>query len=66
MSETTRQHKAQSPVTVSCAVITVSDTRTWETDKGGELLQHLLLEASHRVVAREIIRDEPRTMRETL
>lgn len=44
---------------VGCAIITVSDTRTLETDRSGQILQTLLLEAQHRVVARGIIPDEP-------
>lgn len=32
-------HRDQEPMTVSCSVITVSDTRTAETDKSGQLMQ---------------------------
>ena len=40
-------------------IITVSDTRTPETDSGGALLAELLERAGHPVVGREIARDEP-------
>lgn len=46
-------------ITVNCAVITVSDTRTPETDKSGQLIQKLLLDANHQVGAYRIIPDEP-------
>jgi len=43
---------------VAFAVITVSDTRTPETDTGGALLRDLLIEAGHTVVHRSICRDD--------
>jgi molybdenum cofactor biosynthesis protein B len=44
---------------VPSAVLTVSDTRTLETDSGGALAVELLEGAGHPVVRREIVRDEP-------
>lgn len=40
-------------------VITVSDTRSLETDTGGGLVVELLEAAGHEIAAREIVRDEP-------
>ena len=37
MSQSTTQHRCESPKSVRCAVVTVSDTRTLETDRGGQL-----------------------------
>lgn len=51
-------HPIPRDITVSCAVITVSDTRTKETDKSGQLLQGMLLNAGHAIAAYTIIRDE--------
>jgi molybdenum cofactor biosynthesis protein B len=53
------QHEKQGPQHVRCAVITVSDTRTQETDTGGQSVIHHLTAAGHQVVAREIIPDDP-------
>ena len=39
-------------------VLTVSDTRTLETDSGGARVAELLAAAGHAVVAREIVRDD--------
>lgn len=47
-------------------VITVSDTRTPETDTGGRLLAEMLEGAGHRVVGREIVPDEPAAIRAAL
>ena len=44
-------------------VITVSDTRTPETDTGGALLAERLAEAGHPVLGREIVPDEPEAIR---
>ena len=63
MSQVVAEHRASSPQEVACAVITVSDTRTLETDTGGQLLCELLAAAGFRVAAREIIADDPVMMR---
>ncbi len=43
---------------LTCAVLTVSDTRTAETDSSGDLLVSLLEGAGHRLVERAIDRDD--------
>ena len=43
---------------VNIAVFTISDTRTLEDDKSGDLLVELSEIAGHKVVKREIIKDE--------
>jgi molybdenum cofactor biosynthesis protein B len=62
-SQSTAQHRSQSPQSVRCAVITVSDTRTLETDRGGQLVVQLLEAAGHTVAAREIVPDDPHRLR---
>jgi molybdenum cofactor biosynthesis protein B len=52
-------HHAQRREHVACAIITVSDTRTPDTDTSGARIRALLEEAGHRVVAYEILPDEP-------
>src|SRR5690349_5076929 len=42
-----------------CAVVTVSDTRTPETDKSGRRIQELLAAAGHSITRYEIVPDEP-------
>jgi molybdenum cofactor biosynthesis protein B len=60
------QHRSTAPPAVSCAVITVSDTRTLETDTGGQAIVDLLTAGGHAIVGRHIIRDEPGPMRALL
>ena len=51
------KNKARGPVAV--AIVTVSDTRTPETDVNGQYLRQQLAAAGHAVVAYRLIRDEP-------
>lgn len=66
MSQVPDQHRREAPKRVNSAVITVSDTRTLETDTGGRTAVDLLTEAGHPVLRREIIPDHPPRMRELL
>jgi molybdenum cofactor biosynthesis protein B len=59
-SQSTAQHRCESPKNVRCAVVTVSDTRTLETDRGGQLIVELLAAAGNTVSDRRIVRDDPR------
>jgi molybdenum cofactor biosynthesis protein B len=66
MTATHEEHKAQGPASVRCAVITVSDSRTLETDTGGQTLIDFLTAAGHTVTHRKIIPDEPGRMQPLL
>src|SRR5262245_48077454 len=59
-------HHAGSDFSVRCAVLTVSDTRTVQTDQGGPTCERLLNQFGHRVVDRAIVRDEPDQIRARL
>lgn len=56
---TSMPHPDLELISVNCAVITVSDTRSSESDRSGQLMQKLLIEAGHQVGAYQIIKDEP-------
>lgn len=45
-------------VPLNIAVLTVSDTRTFETDTSGELLASRAVEMGHRLVARTLLKDD--------
>jgi molybdenum cofactor biosynthesis protein B len=45
-------------------VLTISDTRTAETDTSGDAIAQALTSAGHEVVGRRIVRDDPATVRE--
>ena len=58
MSESVEQHRGASPDKLNVAVLTISDTRTPETDTGGNAIVELMQEAGHEVSRREIVRDD--------
>ena len=66
MSESVRGHREAAPESVRVAVLTISDTRTRETDTGGDVVEETMRGAGHEVVAREIVRDEATGIRTTL
>ena len=64
MAETA--HAKRSLETVSCFVVTVSDTRDRASDRSGALIKRLLEEDGHKVAGYEIVRDEPEDIRALL
>ncbi len=57
--EARHHHRTAAPASVGAVVVTVSDTRTLETDTGGALVASELEAAGHRVIERCIVKDEP-------
>ena len=57
------EHRARGTRSVGCAIVTVSDTRTAETDTSGAVTRDLLVQAGHRIVAQAILPDEPDRVR---
>ncbi len=53
------EHKSQAPSSIACYVLTVSDTRTPDTDSSGRALRELIEAGPHRVTGHHIVRDEP-------
>jgi molybdenum cofactor biosynthesis protein B len=53
------QHKSDIVTSVPTAVLTISDTRTPETDKSGALIRESLESAGHPVVHYAILKDDP-------
>jgi molybdenum cofactor biosynthesis protein B len=58
------EHRSEAPSSVRCMIVTVSDTRTEETDKSGQLMRQLLEEAGYSIVAYRIVKDEYEQIRE--
>ncbi len=52
-------HRDQAPRQVRAAILTISDTRTLETDSSGQFLLESLEAAGHLVSAREVVQDNP-------
>jgi molybdenum cofactor biosynthesis protein B len=59
MDTTPREHKSHAPKSIACFVLTVSDSKTPETDTSGALIRELLAAGGHAVAGAAIVRDEP-------
>ncbi|HLL50929.1 MAG TPA: MogA/MoaB family molybdenum cofactor biosynthesis protein [Thermomicrobiales bacterium] len=59
-------HRADAPDSVRCAVLTVSDTRSPDSDTSGTLIRETLKFSGHSVVDYRIVPDEPDQIREIL
>ena len=58
-----KPHPDKEGVMLQCVVITVSDTRTEETDKSGQLIKELLIDSAHEIAAYGIVKDEPQAIK---
>lgn len=52
------EHKAHAPRNLTFAIVTVSDTRTLETDESGRTIESLLRGAGHTIAGRVVVKDE--------
>jgi molybdopterin adenylyltransferase len=66
LSESVHRHRDSAPDTVRVAVLTISDTRTPETDTGGDTIDELMRGAGHEVVERDIVGDDATRIRTEL
>jgi molybdenum cofactor biosynthesis protein B len=57
------EHRARGPRAVRCAVITVSDSKSEATDRGGPEVRGALSRAGHETAWSSIVRDEPAAIR---
>jgi len=57
-SSTPQEHKETAPHSVPCAVVTVSDSKTEATDRGGPTIRASLEKAGHGVAWSRVVRDE--------
>ncbi len=60
------EHRAAGPEAIKVALLTISDTRTPETDTSGDYLAEVLTTGGHVVVDRVIVKDEADSIRATL
>ena len=60
------EHKARAPQSVRCFILTISDTRTEDTDTSGRAIADLLVASGHQVAGRTIVKDDPDLVRGTI
>lgn len=58
-----KDHREQAEQCLTVAILTVSDTRTFENDLGGNLIQSLLEQAGHQISERRIVKDQSQAIR---
>jgi molybdenum cofactor biosynthesis protein B len=62
MSHSVSEHRADAPQVLNLAIMTVSDTRTIDTDTSGALIVAMAEAGGHRILERVIVPDEPDRM----
>lgn len=60
------EHRADTPSAICCFLLTISDTRTADTDASGDALQALLIARGCTIGGRRIVRDEPAMVRDLI
>ena len=60
------EHRKKSDISAAVAVVTLSTSRSLDTDKSGDLIQQLLEERGHRTPIRKLIPDSRSVLRATL
>jgi molybdenum cofactor biosynthesis protein B len=58
-SSTAKKHRVEGPKSVTAAIVTVSDTRTYKTDESGRLIEEQLIAKGHKVVRHGLCLDDP-------
>ena len=66
MSHEAHHAEADAYTKLRCAVITISDTRTEETDRSGGLMQVRLEKAGHETVIYRIVPDNPAMIKDVM
>ena len=61
-----QEHRATSPKAVRAFVITISDSRTRETDTSGDAICSLLTDAGHELLGRTLVKDDPERVKEAI
>jgi molybdenum cofactor biosynthesis protein B len=59
-------HRAAAPDSVRCAVLTISDTRTEDTDTSGGVIRDMLRLTGHKVADYQIVPDDPEIIQRML
>ena len=59
-------HRTQGPHSIRCFILTVSDTRTEQTDTSGRAIADLLGQAGHVVPGRTLVKDDAALVRNAI
>ena len=53
------EHKARGKKSIRCFVITVSDTRSEDTDSSGQIIRSMMEAKEHQIAGYRIVKDQP-------
>ena len=56
------EHRKQAPESVTCAVLTISDSRTEEDDESGKILRQKLEQNGHQVISHSILKNDGKAL----
>jgi molybdenum cofactor biosynthesis protein B len=59
-------HKEQATDAVTCAILTISDTRTQAEDKSGAIIKEILADTGHEVGFYQVVPDDAEQIRELI
>jgi molybdenum cofactor biosynthesis protein B len=66
LADSVAEHRKKSGINAGVAVITLSTSRSLETDQSGDIIQQMLEKSGHRVPVRKVIPDSRNVLRATL
>jgi len=66
LADSVAEHREKSKLSAGVAVITLSTSRSLDSDKSGDVLQELLEAGGHQVLVRKVIPDSRTVLRATL
>jgi molybdopterin adenylyltransferase len=66
LANSVAEHREKSNISADVAVVTLSTSRSLDTDKSGDIIQEMLEENGHRVHVRKVIPDSRNVLRATL
>ncbi|MCL2140805.1 MAG: molybdenum cofactor biosynthesis protein MoaB [Dehalococcoidia bacterium] len=59
-------HKQLVPITINCAIVIISDSRTEKTDESGKALSEGLCSAGHKIIDFSLLKNDPSAIRSKL
>jgi molybdopterin adenylyltransferase len=66
LKDSVAEHRSRSNITAGVAVITLSTSRTLQTDTSGDTIQELLEQSGHQVPVRKVLPDDLKILQRTL
>lgn len=66
LKDSAAEHKSRAKLKVGVAIVTLSSSRSLDSDTSGDTIEELLQNQGHRVIARKVIPDDKKVLQETL